>query len=174
MIQHSTFERIAALITTEVADHFGFDPHDLKTTRRDTALVHGRWAIGWLLRSATGASYGRIGRVINREQSVVRYGFAKLKAAEKEPLLREVVDIEKQLTTRIAAIRAVASTFWTPERDRVLKAYWTRSQKTDAEIANLVGCSENDVPCRAEALGLMSDEWPKLPKMSNRRGRAHV
>lgn len=131
---------------------------------RSTATVTARRAAAYLLNECAGFPSPRIGRILNLEASTVRHAIRQAREAllddpafaVRVAELRDGITGAAYVDARAKKIRK----FWTRERDARLRHAWTESVATDAQIAQLVGCREADVAPRAEALGLMSDDYP--------------
>jgi len=109
-----------------------------------------------------GFSQAEIVRVVDRDHSfvsrIVCDGFAAM-PDDAQPRLERVREAVRRFVDGTVSL---PRGWWCEARDAALKAMWAHTTMSDAEIATALGCAEADVKARAEALGMMSDDYPIL------------
>lgn len=141
-----------------IGAHFALTRRAITSERRDQVAVDARRCFCWLMTRRTTASSARIGRYINRDHTTVLHALRTVRElAANDPLHGDLSRLDDDLTDIIAG-----GYHWTPQRDDALSTMWRLTAMTDAQIAASLGCQPAEVAVRAEALGLMTDEWPVL------------
>jgi len=144
-----------------VCTEFRITRSSLFSSARGKQESRGRRALAITL-SEHGFSQAELVRIIDRDHSfvsrVVRDGREAL-PPDATPRLERVREAVRGFA---AGVVSLPPGWWCAARDAVLKAMWAHTTMSDDEIATALGCAVSDVAARAEAIGLMSDDYPIL------------
>lgn len=144
-------EMVARDIIPLAADHFGCTPKQIIGQTRGGRLPDARFAVMFLIRRHARVRMVAIGRALQRDVATVKFVLAQIHTKRGDELLPEFEAIDRRYV------------------DLRLTQLWTETTMTDAEIAaEIVGLLERDVARRATALGLMTDDWPRIDRTSER------